>query len=248
MKAHSKKDAIELQRELYNEKIRQDASTAYGRGVLQELYYEQRVRFALRYLPPNGRVLDLGCGDGTITHAIAQKSSEVVAFDVSEAAIELARQKHPAPNITYRCGAVEEAELQGPFDEVTMFEVLEHVFDADAVLTKIRSLLRTGGVLVLSTPNRARLDPILLTWYCKLKGLHFEYEEDEDHVREYSYHDVLEALHRNGFELRKVEALYLSMKIAFKFPMTRRWQKLLTLTGKLWPHRSHHLYFAAKKI
>lgn len=105
------------------------------------------------------RVLDVGCGGGLLSEALATRGAEVNGIDLTEAAIDVARQHAgtQALNITYRCVATEDFAAEQPeaFDVVCCLEMLEHVPDPEAILTACARLLRPGGTAVFSTLNRS---------------------------------------------------------------------------------------------
>ena len=123
-------------------------------------------RLAERYT--EGReVLDYGCGSGYGSADIAAGASRVVGVDVSREAIEHARANFSAPRLEF---APIEAEQPLPFsdrsfDTVLSFQVIEHIRDADRYLSEARRVLRPGGHLVLTTPDRrTRLLPMQRPW------------------------------------------------------------------------------------
>ena len=101
------------------------------------------------------RILDLGCGRGWLTRALAERG-EVLGTDVTAAAVERARELFPA--LRFEQAGVEEllaSHGEGAFDLVVSSEVLEHVGDGEkpAFLRGIHRLLRPGGHAVLTTPR-----------------------------------------------------------------------------------------------
>lgn len=102
--------------------------------------------------------LDVGCGGGLATEALARMGATTTGIDPAAGSIEVARAHAAAMalDIRYLAGdvtALASAEA-GRFDLVTAFEVVEHVADVGAFLAALRALLREGGLLVFSTPNR----------------------------------------------------------------------------------------------
>ncbi|MET0288285.1 MAG: bifunctional 2-polyprenyl-6-hydroxyphenol methylase/3-demethylubiquinol 3-O-methyltransferase UbiG [Pseudoxanthomonas sp.] len=115
-------------------------------------YVRQRVRLA------GTRVVDVGCGGGLLSEALAREGAEVTALDLSPELIKMANlhRLESGLQIDYRVQAVEALaeEAAGTFDLVTCMEMLEHVPDPGAVIEACARLLRPGGQLFVSTLNR----------------------------------------------------------------------------------------------
>lgn len=97
------------------------------------------------------RVLDVGCGEGQISRAIAATSDliEVVGIDISGAQLGNAREKSPT-SITYIQGAGEEIPFgDAGFDGVICCLAIEHCADVDRVLHEISRVLAPGGIFLL---------------------------------------------------------------------------------------------------
>jgi SAM-dependent methyltransferase len=114
-----------------------------------DLFNEHRARynFASRFMQPGDRVLDAACGTG---YGAAELGA--VALDISSDAVLLAHAV-AASVVQASCEAMPFAD--GSFDLIAAFEMIEHLRDAGAFLADARRILRTGGVLLVSTPNRA---------------------------------------------------------------------------------------------
>jgi 2-polyprenyl-6-hydroxyphenyl methylase/3-demethylubiquinone-9 3-methyltransferase len=101
------------------------------------------------------RVLDIGCGAGLLSEALAKSGCDVQGLDASAEAIAAA-QAHAAGqrlNLRYQTGAPE--DLAGEkFPVITALEVIEHVANPAAFIATLAGLLEPGGILFLSTLNR----------------------------------------------------------------------------------------------
>lgn len=105
------------------------------------------------------KVLDIGCGGGLLTEALAKRGAEVTGIDVSFNLIETARQHaedNQISNLTYLHTTAEQLAETEPqsFDIITCLELLEHVPDPPSLIAACTSLIKPGGQLFFSTLNR----------------------------------------------------------------------------------------------
>jgi 2-polyprenyl-6-hydroxyphenyl methylase/3-demethylubiquinone-9 3-methyltransferase len=101
------------------------------------------------------RALDVGCGAGLLCEPLSRLGAEVTGVDATPANIAVA-QAHAAKSgltIDYREGSVEALD-DAPYDLVTCMEVIEHVEDPALFISHLARLVRSDGLLILSTPNR----------------------------------------------------------------------------------------------
>jgi 2-polyprenyl-6-hydroxyphenyl methylase/3-demethylubiquinone-9 3-methyltransferase len=104
------------------------------------------------------QVLDVGCGGGLLTEAMATRGAIVTGIDMGKAPLNVARlhQHESGLEIDYRRVTAEQLAKQQPgsYDVVTCLEMLEHVPDPAAVINACTQLLKDDGRLFLSTINR----------------------------------------------------------------------------------------------
>lgn len=96
-------------------------------------------------------LLDMPCGDGSLTAMLAPSFSRVVGVDASSKHLELARKT--LPDIEFHEALIENFETAELFTTVTMINVLEHVVDPVVVLKKAASFLEDDGILLVHVPN-----------------------------------------------------------------------------------------------
>ena len=104
------------------------------------------------------KVLDVGCGGGILTEAMASHGAIVTGIDMAEAPLAVARlhQVESGADVDYRQTTAEAlaAEEPGQFDVVTCLEMLEHVPSPSQAVASISTLVKPGGHVFFSTINR----------------------------------------------------------------------------------------------
>lgn len=126
-------------------------------GYLRDLVARQTMA-AGEEAPFGGlRVLDIGCGGGILSEPLARLGASVTGIDPAPGNIAAASAHAQAAGlaIDYRATTAEALAAEGArFDIVLAMEVVEHVADRDGFVATVASLVRPGGLLVLSTLNR----------------------------------------------------------------------------------------------
>jgi 2-polyprenyl-6-hydroxyphenyl methylase/3-demethylubiquinone-9 3-methyltransferase len=106
----------------------------------------------------DARVLDVGCGAGLLSEALAREGAHVTAIDLAPDLIKIAKLHtlESGVEVDYRLTSVEALaeESAGSFDAIVCMEMLEHVPDPSAIIAACATLLKPGGRLFLSTLNR----------------------------------------------------------------------------------------------
>jgi SAM-dependent methyltransferase len=136
---------------------------------------ENSAGYLLAHLPPAARVLDVGCGPGTITVDLAARvpDGEVIGIDAASDVLAEARReagRHGRPNVSFGAGdAYHLAFEDGAFDVVHAHQVLQHLSDPVAALAEMRRVCRDGGLVAVRDSDYGGMfwfpeDPELAQW------------------------------------------------------------------------------------
>lgn len=100
-------------------------------------------------------VLDIACGEGYGSNLLAAASEFVFGIDISEETIAEACIKYTSPNISFLAGAADRIPLESAsVDVVVSFETLEHHDKHTEMLLEIKRVLKPGGMLIMSSPDK----------------------------------------------------------------------------------------------
>jgi 2-polyprenyl-3-methyl-5-hydroxy-6-metoxy-1,4-benzoquinol methylase len=148
------------------------AATGPGSAVRAGLRWARDAPFRLRYGPPalpavaGGRLLEVGCGNGTVMSLLRAQGWEVWGIEPDAQAAETARRHLALSPQRVQVARAEEAAIpEGSFDAVVLHHVVEHLHDPAGVLAKARAGLRPHGRLLIACPNFASLERRLFGRY-----------------------------------------------------------------------------------
>ncbi|MBB5035175.1 class I SAM-dependent methyltransferase [Prosthecobacter vanneervenii] len=200
-------------------------------------FYRLCASLAAPLLPAQGAVLDIGCGQGWQLAEIRKLRPEARLFgmDISPKLVSLAREHVPGAQV--ETGDADKLSYPADsFDVVVMTEVLEHLSDPVLALGQIRQVLKSGGWMLITVPNR---DWFRYEWYLNNRR---RYQPVDDQW--YRVAEITGFIQQAGFELKRItgaENLYfgggvprLLEKLALKLcpPLQRRMKRALYLARK----------------
>ena len=103
---------------------------------------------------PNGRVLDVACGTGVLTKALADAGAHVIGVDASEGYLEGAHRRRSHPNITYELGDIRQMRFDdNSFDAAVSTLALDVVPEIEQVVAEMKRVTRPGGVVASGVPQ-----------------------------------------------------------------------------------------------
>lgn len=164
-----------------------------------DIFRRRKARRIVKYLPQNGSVLDIGCGNGRFLSYIAR----YVQYQLFGTELEGNSAKRAAeiPGIQLKIGTISENDfMPESIDVVTMYHVFEHLQEPRKTLKIISSILKVNGVLVLAMPD-------IGSWQAKIfkgKWLHLD---PPRHLLFFEREDLKKKLEEIGFECIKERSL-----------------------------------------
>ena len=220
---------------------------------LDQLYHF-KLRILRRYFGRffRGRILDVGCGLSLFTQIKKNWDFEIVAGDF--VAAQVRERKEERPDIRWTAfDAARPPFKPESFDGLFAGEILEHLPRPEDALREWNRVLRPGGILILTTPNRERRTN-------RLNRENWPYSPD--HLREFGFDELnADMLPEAGFKPRKKRGIYLELRTRSnrwwfedyfqREGNTRRnlpFMRILYRAGFLFPRRSLNLITVAEKV
>jgi 2-polyprenyl-3-methyl-5-hydroxy-6-metoxy-1,4-benzoquinol methylase len=163
---------------------------------------------------PNKKILDVGCASGRMGAQLRSKGYEVWGADISGTAIEEARAVLDGVYEFDIQGKWPLEEMSADFDAILFGEVLEHIFDPEMVLKNASKILKSDGVIIITTPN-------FLTWTNRIKFLFglFTYQDqgmfDFGHIRWFTYLYLKKVLKNSSLEICEERHIVFPNKLNF---------------------------------
>lgn len=140
------------------------------------------------------KILDIGCGVGTLALFFSKLGANVVGLDISERAIKIAKnakKENKIKNLKFIVSELTKGKKN--FDLLVCTEVIEHIPDDSSFLSLISSNLKKDGVLFLTTPSKENL--LFKT------GFYKQFDKEVGHLRRYKAKELVELVESKGFEV-----------------------------------------------
>jgi 2-polyprenyl-3-methyl-5-hydroxy-6-metoxy-1,4-benzoquinol methylase len=163
-----------------------------------------RREFLLAGVAAGERVLDVGCGEGAFTAALAAHGAAPIGIEVAAEPLRRAAAAHPDLDLRLVDAAASLQFGDASFDVVWAGEVLEHVVDVVGLLDELWRVLGDRGRLLASTPNHPRAKLLWLAVSARAFDAHFD--PRADHVRFFSARTLRLVLESARFDRVRVRA------------------------------------------
>lgn len=166
-------------------------------------YYEQARPELVALLPERlGRLLDVGCGAGGVGRSVRDRADLLVGIEPDPRAAAEAEEVYD----TVVVGTVEASltNLEGPFDTVLCYDVLEHLVDPEPVLAGLRACAAPGGLLHVSVPNARHWTLVRDLVAHGTFGYTDWGHRDRTHLRWLTRRDLVALLEGSGWRVERV--------------------------------------------
>jgi 2-polyprenyl-3-methyl-5-hydroxy-6-metoxy-1,4-benzoquinol methylase len=174
-----------------------DGSVSQMEETYRRLVLRDHVNFvAGACKPAAGPILDVGCGGALFGRLLADRGYKVFGLDISHQAAKVAWGQNGIPVVT---GIFSDAPFaRNSFAAITMFHVLEHLYDPSAYIQAAWRLLKPGGRLVVQVPNAA-------SWQFLLFGEHWNGLDIPRHLINFRASDIQSLLEQNDFRVLRAK-------------------------------------------
>ncbi len=191
--------------------------------------FEKYLGLCEKFGKKNGNLLDIGAATGFFMSIAKSRGFAVSGVEISAFAANIGRKK----GLNISVGDIlSNQKPENFFDVVTMFDVLEHMTNPFREMLEARLTLKSGGLLVINTPNgQSLLSKIMKTrWHLVVPPEHLFY---------FSPQNLSEYLGKNGFEILYTGSVSKKFTFSYIFKTLHKWQKI-----SLWNYLAN---FFAKK-
>lgn len=183
-----------------------DGVHAEGRGI-QWFWHHHRFHAVAECLPASGGgVLDMGCGPGTFLGNYASGFRRAVGIDLARPQIDFAMRKYASERVRFETADVTVFAFDEPFDAIVGIEVIEHLPKGETqdFLRSIFRLLKSGGTLVLTTPNYRSLWPAIEWIISRMGPVNYL----EQHINRFHLPRLVRELETAGFIVERKRTFF----------------------------------------
>lgn len=168
-------------------------------------YLSKTLQKILNKLKYKKKLLDIGCGNGSLTKILSKNFNSTFAIDTSNSAIYFAK-KNNLKKVKFKVGSLQLYQSKfkrNTFDTITAIEVIEHVYSPDLFLKDVKKIMNKKTNLIISTPFHGYFKNLLISIFGKFDD-HFNPLWEHGHIKFWSVHTFKELLSRNGLKIKEI--------------------------------------------
>ena len=178
------------------------AAIRYEGGIHPKHRLMEYHRFFVDRIEKGEKILDVGCGKGTVAMSMAESGALVTGLDLNADNITFARKKYRHKNLKFICGDVTTDVPAGPYDVIVMSNVFEHIRDRVELLKKLRDRFSPKRFLF-------RVPMVNRHWLVPLKReLGMPYFIDSTHFTEYTLSSFKQEIEAAGLKVHQYESAW----------------------------------------
>ena len=188
-------------------------------GELHRRTFTRKADLVMRH-KPGGRLLEVGSAGGFFLKEMQSRGFDVEGIEISSKAAAFAREELGLSRI--HCGKLEDVSLQGPYDVIALWDVIEHVSNPAQILRRLRELMDPEGIIVMQTQN---IDSLA----ARLMGRRWHHFKHVEHIHHFSPATMRRALAQSGFEATELTTRDAGKYVSGKFirDRMRRFSRVL---------------------
>lgn len=181
--------------------------------------FERYLEHAERLCPSKGRLLDVGAATGFFVALAKGRGWEAEGVELSDYAAEKGRSR----GLSIQTGTLLDLPRDAaPYDALTLFDVIEHVRDPRAELSRAAELMRTGGVILITTPDAGSL-------FAKVFGARWHLVVPPEHLFYFTKKSMRTLLESLGFTVHGITRPGKRFTLQYFFATVARWCPLFPL-------------------
>jgi 2-polyprenyl-3-methyl-5-hydroxy-6-metoxy-1,4-benzoquinol methylase len=193
-------------------------SQAYGR----ELTFDRSLKYIEKFAPRKGRLLDIGTAGGSFLYVARRRGWEVHGCEPNRWLCEWGK-KHYGLEISPGT-LFDQYYIDGTFEVVTLWDVLEHTPDPKNVITECNRILRTGGVLVVNYPD-------IGSWIARAMGRKWVFLLSV-HLYYFTRPTIRKMLELSGFEILAIKPHLQRLSLGYIFRRAKAYVKPIGVIGE----------------
>lgn len=167
--------------------------------------YQSALRQIELYRRPQGKLLDIGCGNGIFLQLAAARGWQAFGIEPNSTNAEMLRREHGIH--IYQADFSEATVPEEEFDVVALWDLIEHVPNPCEMVKQCAKLLKPRGILVIATPNHLSLLDLLAEWAYRLSFGKFIYALEKlytvDHTLYFTQATLQHLLKQEGFTIQR---------------------------------------------